>query len=315
MDWKIDKIYEKPEKCNNLRLTKYTPIIPFEPIVIHKNWWDCQTTNYQELLFNTFPNLIVENFMLPHVTFIETDNYWKFLKLYKEQFRFEKYAHIFECVDILLLSEKDLEILLELCVEMQSLEIKRNVKQYDCDKFSDEFINQITKILEKYDGVFVKTNIKSGKHYSKIFPSYTIIDVLTNLVFSKEVLQSLLCDGPNYLVFREWNNNISSTNEFRIFIKNKQVQAASQQFMNKPILLDDPLIVINAATVIWQQIKNTIDYNDCVLDIYVKDESNYGLIEINSGNSWSTAGSALFDWDELHNMSDKCFRYLIEKND
>lgn len=324
--WIIEKKKDKETTWNQIRILEYTPIkIENDKIIIEKKWFNQQNSKFQVILLKQFTNALIEDFELPH-TYISANElkdiyenpkslYWDFLKLYKQEFLFDNYAHLFEDVTIVQLSDEDINGLLALCILFQSE--KRNVKPKDLDHLPNNLIEKIKDSLDKYDldgdGVFVKTSIKSGKHYQKCFPCYNIDDVLTNLVFSKEVMQSLLSDKCN-LVFRKWNTDVRSNNEFRVYILNGTIKGICQaKIMELPHVTDtDIQQIILLVTELVTEKKITEQYNDCVLDVcYSATNNMLHLIEINSGGAWSTAGTALFTWAELINTIDPIFRILI----
>lgn len=54
---------------------------------------------------------------------------------------------------------------------------------------------------------------------------------INNLVFSLQVCQSLLVDNCN-IILRKWKNDITHTNEFRVYIIDKKIKCMCQQKLN-----------------------------------------------------------------------------------
>jgi hypothetical protein len=291
--------------------------------------------------------LKIEDFEIPHNLISETDVYFAFIKLYKNRFKFDNFIHLFnhfeivalcdthsnfikyerkegynnygiiyECDEcnnfyiepectLIKLDEDDLNCLIE-------LHIKSNKKFHpsNLNLINENLINKISSVLEIYkdEGAFVKTSLKSDKKNSKglkITPCFTVNDVFENLVSSDQILQSLLF-GCN-LIVRRWVD-IKTQNEFRVYILNKQIKAICQQSLTEKIenKLDQNKL-IEIIKKFYDSLE--IEYDDCVLDLYISKEKIH-LIEINSGGAWSTAGSGLFNWNEILNADRILFRYL-----
>jgi hypothetical protein len=126
-----------------------------------------------------------------------------------------------------------------------------------------------------------------------------VIDILNNLVVSSQVRNSLLIDGCS-IVMTVWNEQINSNNEFRVYVLDGEVKAITQQKLTGPIDLGalTSNIIISEIENIWNTIKHRVEFIDCVFDVSVV-PGNTIIIEINSGNCWSTAGSSLFHWREI----------------
>lgn len=321
--WIIDKLQNQKKldisQINNLRLLKYTPLVPSndkDNIFIDELWFNKQSKKFQQILLQNFKNIeLIQNvYHCDKKQFEDPEsNYWKFLELYKQQFLFDEYAHIFDDVIIVELSNDDLNGLLGLCILFQR-DTKVNIKEHHLQYLPNSLIDRINANLKKYDlegfGVFVKTSIKSGKHYQKCFPCYTVLDVLSNLVFSKEVMQSLLNEKCN-LIFKSFDPKIKENNEFRVYVLDKQIKCISQSKLNQIVDLEEYSAeeIIKFIEVLWNDLKTKVDYNDCVLDVYINNKKA-SIIEINSGGAWSTAGSALFSWDEIMKLSDPILRIV-----
>jgi hypothetical protein len=289
-------IKSKPNLYNDNRLIKYTPIIPSEPIIIDDCWFQKQSVKLKKDIYNVFPNLILDEVELPHYDFKENEIYWKFISIYKQQYLFDNYEFLFDDCYIVNLTNSDIEELLGLCIlYKQNPEILNDIKSRINFDFYEKIQIQLNKCNNDNKGVFVKTSIKSAKHHKKLEPCFTVEDVLSNLIISPQVTQSLLVENCN-IIMRKWNNNISSLNEFRVFILDKKIKCISQQKLEPLNISLESNIITGSIRKLWSDISQKIDYNDCVIDCYIQDNIAF-VIEINSGGAWSTAGSALFSWD------------------
>jgi hypothetical protein len=310
MNFDIEIIQEKQSLYNDNRLIRYTPIIPYEPIIIDDTWFQKQPENLKINLRNSFPNLILDDIELPHKEFKENEAYWKFISIYKQQYLFDNYEYLFDDCYIVNLSDDEKEEILGLCIlYKQNPEILNNVKNRLSANLCEKIQIQLAKCNNNDIGIFVKTSIKSAKHHKTLTPCYTVSDILSNIIISPQVIQSLLVDNCN-IIMRKWNSNISNNNEFRVFILDKKIKCISQQkleFLNISIA---PNIIINSICEMWNELTKKINYNDCVIDCYIYNNIAH-VIEINSGGIWSTAGSALFNWEEIIKLQKPILRLML----
>jgi hypothetical protein len=333
---------------------------------INKSWFDKQSSQLQtDLVFslldigNEFGNTTVKTITISDFNIKSHSNcdfdiyshpmYYAFMKIYKTQYMFDKFAHIFTkpntvktCQDhqnsILLTDSTKYKhygiiyncvmcanswiepecTIINLTNSMCDGLIGLHIDNSSIDKIPIELINTIDNVLKIYadTGAFVKTSLKSSKKNNKgirISPCFTVQDVLVNLTLSKQILQSLLF-GCN-LIIRKWLD-IAPSNEFRVYVLDRKIKCICQQSLTK-IIVDkmDPTYVIEQISNFYEYIKTQIDYNDCVIDLYVGNfcvnlNLNVKLIEINSGGAWSTAGAGLFTWEQIINAQSITLKYL-----
>lgn len=319
MEWTIQHSDHVPTLFGQNRLIEYTPIkLTENNIIVQSKWFNKQSYDFKEKIKTKFPAMTLEDFTLPHN---EIDNdifennkslYWDFLKLYKNEFLFDNYAHLFQDVTIIKLADDESTGLLCLCILFKNS--SRNIKERDLQYIPVTLIQKIEKALDEYklccDGAFVKTSFKSCKNQQKCTPCYDILDVLTNLVFSSQVMQSLLVDNVS-LIFRKFKSEINATNEFRVYILDWMIVGICQgRICEYPEITITDEIIISSISNLWTNIKSKIQYPDCVLDTYIHN-NKAELIEINSGGPWSTAGSGLFLWTELVNSPSPILKTII----
>lgn len=310
MTFTTEFINSKPLIYNDNRLIEYTPIIPSDPIIIDDCWFLKQSYKLQQDIYNAFPNLLLDEIELPCHNFKENEIYWKFIRIYKQQYLFDKYEFLFDDCYVVNLSENEIEQLLGLCIlYKQNPQILNDVKCRISHDLYEKIQIQLEKCNHDNTGIFVKTSIKSAKHHKKLTPCHTVEDVLGNLIISPQVIQSLLVENCN-IIMRKWNNNINNNNEFRVFILDKKIKCISQQKLEPIDIKLEQNIIINNICQMWEKLSKQIDYNDCTIDCYIHNNIAY-VIEINSGGAWSTAGSALFCWKEIINLEQQVLRLLL----
>lgn len=189
----------------------------------------------------------------------------------------------------------------------------------------------IQSILNKHSdtGLFVKIISTSGKNDADLYPCHNIFQIIDTLTNSVKILKELDASVNNQsIVIVPWNYNISSHNEFRVIVIDRKIVAISQQrwyeilwpkiCASMEMELNQCLPKISESIInLYDKIKNKLDYNSVVLDIYFDFKTHQThLIECNPGDIWSASGSSLFHWIKDINIfkSDHqniYFRYLI----
>lgn len=278
---------------NENEIIEYTPIIPSEPIVIQKEWFEKQHDSFKKKILNSFENTIIDDFDLPHKTFAKNDIYYKFFLLYKMEFAFDNYVEYVEDAKIIQLEDKYKNELIHLCYEFQNKGIHGDFV------ISQEFNNFLNDKLND-PPYFVKTSYKSAKKNKILTPTYNSNDFIFNLISSKQVLQSLLIENCN-IVLKKWVY-IDDGEEFRFYVLDKKIKCICQQQFYKTEKKYTDEQIINCIKDKFESLN--IKFNDCVIDCYVKDNKCH-IIEINSGCCWSTAGSGLFTWKEIMEFKDE----------
>lgn len=161
--------------------------------------------------------------------------------------------------------------------------------------------------------MFVKLTSSSAKNETKPKPMYTVNDIIDFMTFRQQFLQ---LDYKNYfeykfnqskgIVLMPWNDHIDNRSEFRVFIRNKQLIAISQQcWYNVFHYTPEELHIIpqSICTMFYTKLRDLLELPSAILDVTVdfKTKQTY-LIEINPWATWATSGSALFDWVNDHEI-------------
>ena len=290
--WKITPLSRKPLICNNNKI-KY--LSPLNDNIIKKAWLDKIPIILKTYILDKFPNCIIPNREHPYETFLNE---------YVNYYDFTRFAHIIPNNHIITLSSKEVNNMLVLCLLFQKGDFVGRL-------FSEEHIHLINpELLEKIEnyldnentGVFVKTSFKSGKHGIKLFPSFTTLDVMNNLIHSNDVLLSLMCRENISLIFRKWNYNIDKTNEFRLFIEDSELTNISQTYpsIHMNISKENADKYLTLMIDFWTKISPKINElaMDYTIDVSVHNDDVY-IIEINSGGKWSSSASCLFDYETM----------------
>ena len=351
-------------RMNNSLVIEYTPFYIKENVcIINKEWFDKQSFILQNDLMNNLINIanefdeknninsiMIESFDIPH-NFIDKDTsiYYAFLKIYKQQYIFDNFIHLFNeyiqtnicdthndcilyenttnykhygkiyeclnCNNYYILPNCTIIYLDDIMLSaLIALHIKANkhFSPNDLNLISLPLIDTINTILKIYEdeGAFVKTSLKSAKKNNM---GIKIIPCMTiNDVFTNLVSANTILQSLLFgcnLIIRRWID-IKQSNEFRVYVLDKKIKAICQQSLTEQINnKKDENHVIKTINEWFNKIFDKISYNDCVIDLVLND-SSIELIEINSGGPWSTAGSSLFTWKEIIETCDILFRYL-----
>ena len=122
-------------------------------------------------------------------------------------------------------------------------------------------------------------------------------------------------DYSNILI-QKWNDDACLMRELRLFIDNNNLVAISQQDCTKSYkfielaIVENSNIVYDNCELLWKTIKKNVAYSYCILDVYIDDDLDVHLIEINPTHSWTGAGSSLFEWNNDKPIN-KQFRLLV----
>jgi hypothetical protein len=356
---------------NENLLIHYTPLqIEDNQCIIHKDWFNKQSSILQNdlmnnllIIANEFSKEIINHIIkidtfnipslhIPHITKLNNTHpiYFAFLKIYKRQFIFDNFIHLFNgyhqmnnCVEHqdYILFENNLNykhygeiyecskcnnyyifpnctiIYLDdnMLESLIGLHIKANKKMTD-DKLNliplslKETIQSVLNIYQD-DGAFIKTSLKSAKKNNKGIKTIPCFTI--NDVFENLVSSDQIMQSLLFgcnLIIRRWME-VNVNNEFRVYVLDKQIKAICQQSLSEHIIeKKDKIVIIDIINNYFTKIVDDISYNDCVIDLFIDNKDSVHLIEINSGGPWSTACSGLFSWNEIMNATDILFRYL-----
>jgi hypothetical protein len=146
---------------------------------------------------------------------------------------------------------------------------------------------------------FVKLSTQSNKHDSIIKSVGTAEDVLDVITNSPTLLiVEWQRRKSTYIILKPWNPLITEYNEFRLFVWERKVTAATQQHCYTSLLLSQECIdtIINAIDNYNHSLKLP---SNCVLDVIILEDATIRIIEL---NPWICSGSGLFEWASDYRM-------------
>ena len=168
----------------------------------------------------------------------------------------------------------------------------------------NKLYNDIELTLIKYNKCFIKTTGFVPNKVNNII-SFDMnnkgSDIIKYLFEDPNDRCIKFIDYTKGVMIQSWNDEISLDRELRIFIKNKSIVAISQQDCSKQYIFfsfikDYYIDICDNCDKLWMSIKDKLFYTNCILDVYIDDNFDVHLIEINPTHSWTGAKSALFEW-------------------
>ncbi|QGR53620.1 d123 domain-containing protein [Moumouvirus maliensis] len=152
--------------------------------------------------------------------------------------------------------------------------------------------------------------------------------VITSLVTSRRVINAIT-DNLNRnlntkIYFIPFNTKWDSSRELRCFIRKGKLTAISQyDWTHREFFCDltrEELInLVNKINKLFgdiiENLSNKIGTKDMTIDIYLDDQNNIHIIELNNFGYWLACGSALFHWikdyDKLYNTDGNIYFRIL----
>lgn len=272
--------------CNNGGFYENAPFkVIDDNIIIKFDFYKNEKWFYDELVKKGY------NVLINHFNDIGTrnDKWWEIYYLYISYFFSDYYCHVLSYdYTIIKLSYSQKE-----CIKTNNF----NNSDYN------DLCKNIESILIKYNKCFIKTTGFTPKKVNSIisFNMYSKGDDVIKYLFENTNDRCMKFIDYSNIIIQPWNDNISLDRELRIFIKDKEIIAISQQDSSKQYIFFNFIseyyqTICDNCDKLWESIKDKVFYTNCILDVYIDDDLDIHLIEINPSHSWTGAGSALFEW-------------------
>lgn len=165
---------------------------------------------------------------------------------------------------------------------------------------------------------FVRMSSTSGKNSVPVRPFSDALDVLNFLITNPLFLRQEFAVSKNsYVILIPWNDSITKRSEIRLFVKNRQITCASQQYCFSCFnYTQDELNTIVDVLSSREKLKflDVVPYNDFVADVWMNFETREcNLIECNPFGAYSSSGAGLYNWEKDYELMNNCikpeFRY------
>ncbi len=315
---------------NNNNEHDYTPyIIRDDKLVIDSDWWNSLTLFAQKLIIKSLNEIpIFDKINVPH----EYQNDDRLILVYRSYIESFDY-HIWYS-DTIPNGPKDVTIC-QITDEMKDIlcpgrdrlgHIDNNNIECEHYKLSDNqkfslinLKNSIQKVLDKNIGqkYFIRLSATSGKNEKPVRPFSDADDIIEHIISVKLFHeQEYARNKDTYLIMIPWNDVIDPRCEFRIFVVNRKLTAASPQkwFELNQYSIEELEAFENALSNI--KFIDTCPYETFVADVYIDVNTEIcHLIELNPFGAHSGAGASFFNWiddfDQLHGLTNRIeLRYL-----
>lgn len=296
------------QNYNNNNLHEYTPyIVKDDQLIIDENWYNSLTKYIQQLIqTRTKGKFTLAQVTIPHEYQFETitKQLTTIYHTYIDGFDYHVWYSPYipngpQNSKLIHIPDVTKKVLLEM------YETQKYIPNINLSKLE----KKIRKAMMPNTSYFVRLSSTSGKNEKPVKPydsPYKIVRHLASLKLFAE--QEYKRDKDTYLILIPWLNQISSRNEFRLFIHDQKLVAASpQRYWELNQYSSEELETIEYALTHIKFI-NQVPYKTFVADVYIDiDTQVCHLIELNPFGPSSGAGASLFNWetdyDVLHNIN------------
>lgn len=284
-------LYVRFHQYNNDNLHEYDPyIISSNVLLIDERWWDTLTPFMKSEVVKKVSDFeIVESIPVPHAVCDSHPSLTCVYRAYLDGFDYHQWYS-----PNLPNGPKDV-ILIHLNEALKNSLLKRNAEDVNIVKL----IDSVKKVISPGQQYFMRLSGTSGKNEKAVTPLKTANEIVDRLLsvdmFRRREYER--SDKDTYLVLMPWNDKIESRCEFRIFVVNNKLTAASpQRYWELHQFSYEELEAFETA------LKNIafigyVPYHTFVADVYIDvDTAVCHLIELNPFGAHSGAGSSFFNW-------------------
>lgn len=306
----------KYEDYNNNNLHEYAPyIIRDDKIIIDQSWFSSLTSYIQRIIRTRLKEEFqLELLQIPHEYQPTHPKLSTVYQAYIDGFDYHVWYSPYipngpQQVKLIHLSDMTKKVLLDIYEK----------KRPNYDKNLEKLHKKLRKHMMPNTEYFIRLSSTSGKNEKAVKPFTKPTDIIDHITSVKQfVVQEYSRDKDTYLVLIPWMdiNNFDTNYEFRIFVHNRKLTAASpQKYWELRQFSQEELEVIEEALLNIPFI-NYSPYDSFVADVYVDvNTRKCHLIEFNPFGPASGAGASLFNWredyDQLHsNKNVTELRYL-----
>ncbi len=167
--------------------------------------------------------------------------------------------------------------------------------------------NDLAQFGIKDHKYFIKTTAFSPKLSSNIRPIYfrnnkQFYDDVIEYLYSCENSRCYKYKHISDIFIQNWIDEIDISRELRVFVRNKKICAISQQDKVEHVFMqyiaNDHVNIYDKCDSLLKYVleHSDIEYTSCILDIYIDNDMEPHLIEVNPSHVWTGAGCALFNW-------------------
>ncbi len=163
-------------------------------------------------------------------------------------------------------------------------------------------VNSILYSLPSLNKAFIRTESGSPKdtlHINRssgeqMAPTSKSDEILYSVATSSRCMEYIRAGIDKKLYIAPWVD-LSEYSHFRVFIREEKVRAISQYDLIDP--LKDVEKLRKTILDLWDNVKDTLWYEDCAMDVvYREEDSDIKIVEFNEYGCSSRCGSALYNW-------------------
>lgn len=290
--------------CNNNNIHEFAPYILTDDgkLIIDQDWFNSLTDYIKDLIDKKLKDkYILDKVIIPHI--YQIDNQDRLLTIVYQSYLDGFDYNIWYSPDIPN-GPKNVTIIQISDSEKKALLNKNVSSLIGLEKqISDKMING--------NLYFIRLSSTSGKNEKPVRPFEKPKDIVEHLMSVKLFAdREYNRDKDTCLIMMPWQQIISNRCEFRIFVVNNKLTAASPQIYWKEHSYTTDELEVFQEVLSNIPFINKVIYNTYVADVFIDiDTKQCHLIELNPFGPASGAGSSLFNWisdyDILHGLNNE----------
>lgn len=285
------------DKYNTNNLYEYDPYtIIDDQVIIDTQWWNSLTEYIQGLIKTRLNNnFTLDRVVNPDTNYnINTDD-----RLYHI---YQSYLDGFD-YNIWYVNDYSQNIYPN---GVKMVEINFQEKQQLINRvLPNNLFQKISAVMEPDVDYFVRLSGTSGKNEVSPIPFNSALAIVKHLTkVDTFVTREYKRDKPTFVILIPWNDRIDPKTEFRIFVVDKQLTAASpQRWWELNQYSQEELESIQRGLLKFSHNFSDVPYNTFVADVYIDFATDsFHFIELNPFGAHCGAGSSLFNWKTDYNQ-------------
>jgi hypothetical protein len=301
---------------NNNNLTQFSPYDFHGDGVfcVDREWYERQPKHIQDTINNVLdmtclPFTTWRRVVMPHRGHTTTDLHMLVYDAYLHGYDYQHFAYARPDATLFRLSKQQKQILRTISTRSGEMPVPMPYELVSlCQSMSDVLLR---------GPMMLRMSSTSGKHSQSVRPMIHTTDVFDALVSNPQFMRYEFSkeSKDSYVVLVPWNEKINKRCEFRLFIYDRKLAAASQQYLDTKLPRLSPEEISSAVVALESFDPTVVHYRDYVADVWVDfDAQTCHLIECNPFGAFSSSGAALFNWesdfDLLHGIGTATLRVL-----
>jgi hypothetical protein len=295
-------------------------VIEEEKFVVDQKWWENANPKVKSFIETLSPNFS-SSFAYPHTTMKQSKKvfagkswteiyntiYWKQIISYD----FHAWATVdnpyLQPFEIIPIKDYDLKTLKS--IAMRRILTNGTLKADDKEDL-EGLISSIDTKLDPKTQKFMKLTGTSPKHDRSVVGYSRAVDFINDVTNDERCASHLDAEDAGFIIVKPWIT-INPKFEFRAFVNDGKVTAASQQFVYQFFEYSEEELFKIAKAIFESNVMKYLPFKEAILDLYWDEkEEKLMLIECNPFGTWASGGSSLFHWindrDLLYGQKKPC---------